>query len=87
MVSVEIAHLYRRTLRAASTYNHANFRDYFTRHAKETFRQHVATVRKGQLDAAGQKKFLDEGKLHLGVLKRQAAMSRMYDTEFPSTLR
>mmetsp|Transcript_22856 Transcript_22856/g.71905 ORF Transcript_22856/g.71905 Transcript_22856/m.71905 type:complete len:89 (-) Transcript_22856:172-438(-) len=83
MAPGEVVRLYRDVLRAAGTFTDYNFRHYFLRRAKEDFRVFESSWKRGTIDAAGQEAFVRAGKQHLGMLRRQGAISQMYESSPP----
>lgn len=68
-----ILHLYRQYVRSCKQFKNYNFREYFTRRSRYTFRQLRDTS-----DADKKEKLYEQAKQDLGVLQRQAIISQIY---------
>ncbi|ODV98195.1 hypothetical protein PACTADRAFT_185377 [Pachysolen tannophilus NRRL Y-2460] len=69
----DVLALYRSFLRNASKFGNYNFRSYFLRKTRDTFRENKNITDKEQID-----KFFKQSQLDLAILKRQATISQMY---------
>lgn len=69
----QVLGLYRQFIKNASHFNDYNFRNYFLRRAKTTFRENRDVKDQEKLDALYTDALKD-----LGVLKRQSLISQMY---------
>ena len=67
-----VLHLYREFVRSARQFNNYNFREYFMRHSRDTFRKHR--------EASGEElqQLWERAQQEVGVLKRQSVISQMY---------
>lgn len=69
----QILHMYKDFIRNANKIQNYNFRHYFLRRAKESFREN-----KNVQDPKKVNELLTEAEKDLGVLKRQSIISNMY---------
>lgn len=76
MSSARALSLYRGLLRHGSRFQQSNFRDYALRCTRETFRQH-----RKEADPARVEELLCKAEHELGVVQRQAVISRLYPLE------
>jgi len=72
-MSQGLSRLYKDILKAASSFKDKNFREYFTRIAKDDFERVSKTM--------PEQEFLVKQNQNLEVLKRQAEIQNMYYTE------
>jgi len=63
-------------LRQSNRFAAYNFREYFKRRTRDTFREH-----RGERDEAKAKALLAKAKKDLEVLRRQAVISQFYQSE------
>jgi len=76
MASSEAISLYRSLLRQSNRFAAYNFREYFKRRTRDTFREH-----RGEQDEAKTRELLAKARKDLEVLKRQAVISQFYQIE------
>ena len=70
---LQVLALYKQFIKNSKQFNNYNFREYFLRRSRESFRANVALQKPEEVARA----FAD-AKEELGVLKRQAIISQMY---------
>ncbi|KAI0652185.1 hypothetical protein C8Q79DRAFT_1005411 [Trametes meyenii] len=68
-----LRHLYHSMLRTSQSFSSYNFREYFVRRTKSTFREIQS-----ETDAAKLAAFYDEQARELAVLKRSAVVNQLY---------
>jgi hypothetical protein len=66
----QVIGLYRKMMRTAAQFENYNFREYFLRRTRDSFRQHAA--------APDNTALVDQALQDLQVLKRQAQISQMF---------
>ncbi|QLG73841.1 hypothetical protein HG535_0F03520 [Zygotorulaspora mrakii] len=69
----QVLRLYKQLIKNANQFNDYNFREYFLRRARNTFKEN-----KSVQDAAKLQSLFAEGQRDLGILKRQSIISQMY---------
>ncbi|CAG99234.1 Isd11p [Kluyveromyces lactis] len=69
----QILHMYKEFIRNASKIQNYNFREYFLRRARESFRANKNVENPEKIS-----ELLSEAEKDLGVLKRQSVISNMY---------
>jgi len=69
----QILRLYRDLLKGANTFGYYNFRQYFARKVKDSFRQHAHIT-----DRAEVASFYQEGLEQLTIMRRQALLNAEY---------
>lgn len=72
----DILHLYGSTLRAARLFRSYNFRDYFVRRARVTFRNMQVEQDQSRLSQA-----YDEALKEMAALRRSAVVNQLYGAE------
>ncbi|RWS26444.1 LYR motif-containing protein 4-like protein [Leptotrombidium deliense] len=70
-----VVRLYKQLLRESSKFTNYNFRSYAIRRVQDAFREH-----KGCKDSEKLQQLIEEAKNNLSMLKRQVAISAMYET-------
>lgn len=69
----QVLALYRQFVKNANNFNNYNFREYFLRKARTTFKESKQLQDSTKVNAAW-----EEAQRELGVLKRQSVISQMY---------
>lgn len=70
---LHVLHMYKEFIRNANKVENYNFREYFLRKARQSFRANKDVQEADKLEA-----LLSEAEKDLGVLKRQSIISNMY---------
>lgn len=70
---LQVLSLYKQFIKSSKQFNNYNFREYFLRRSRESFKQNMTLQKPEEVSRA----FLD-AKEELGILKRQGVISQMY---------
>ncbi|SMN19953.1 similar to Saccharomyces cerevisiae YER048W-A ISD11 Protein required for mitochondrial iron-sulfur cluster biosynthesis [Maudiozyma saulgeensis] len=70
---LQVLALYKQFIKNSKQFNNYNFREYFLRRSRDSFKQNMALQKPEEVSRA-----YSDAKEELGILKRQAVISQMY---------